>query len=69
MGTCMLIFAPNATNFLSLSLSLYLIPFIHSLEVYVDTYSDKPPYEEDFLAHEFLWSARGMVPKQGTGID
>ena len=54
---------------LSLSLSLYLIPFIHSLEVYVDTYSDKPPYEEDFLAHEFLWSARGMVPKQGTGID
>ena len=32
---------------LPLSLSLYLIPFIHSLEVYVDTYSDKPPYEED----------------------
>ena len=59
----MLIFAPIATH------SLYLIPFIHSLEVYVDTYSDKPPYEEDFLAHEFLWSARGMVPKQGTGID
>ena len=40
MGTCMLIFAPIATH------SLYLIPFIHSLEVYVDTYSDKPPYEE-----------------------
>ena len=31
---------------LSLSLFLYLIPFIHPLEVYVDTYSDKPPYEE-----------------------
>ena len=43
----MLIFAPIATNSLSLSLALYLIPFIHSLEVYVDTYSDKPPYEED----------------------
>ena len=45
----MLIFAPIATNSLSLSpsLALLLIPFIHSLEVYVDTYSDKPPYEED----------------------
>ena len=32
---------------LSPSLALLLIPFIHSLEVYVDTYSDKPPYEED----------------------
>ena len=48
----MLIFAPIATNSLALSLSLsslYLIPFIHSLEVYVDTYSEKSPYEETSL--------------------
>ena len=46
-GTCMLIFAPIVTDSTcSLSLFLYLIPFIHPLEVYVDTYSDKPPYEE-----------------------
>ena len=32
-----------------LSLFLYLIPFIHSLEVYVDTYSEKSPYEETSL--------------------